>query len=92
MSGENSAVSSRVQRAPTARQDQATARISRISARRAPTGHIQGERHHRARLSDAEVAEMRELHEQAEIGYKTLSKMFNCPKSTARDICQYLTR
>lgn len=92
MSGENTAVSSRVQRAPTARQDERSARISRISARRAPTGHIQGEQHHRAKLTDAEVAEMRELHEQAEIGYKTLGKMFNCPKGTARNICQYLTR
>jgi len=51
-----------------------------------------GETHHRAKLSDDQVDRMRELHEEQGVGYRTLAKMFDVSKSTARDICQYKIR
>lgn len=51
-----------------------------------------GESHHRAKLTDEQVDEMRELHEEQGIGYRTLAKQFNVSKRTVRDIVQYKTR
>lgn len=51
-----------------------------------------GETHHRAKLTDAQVDEMRDLHEDDGVGYRTLAKRFNVSKSTVRDICNYRTR
>jgi DNA invertase Pin-like site-specific DNA recombinase len=51
-----------------------------------------GESHHRAKLTDAQVDEMRELHEEHSVGYRTLAKRFNVSKRTVRDIVQYKTR
>lgn len=51
-----------------------------------------GESHHRAKLTDEQVDQMRELHEEQGIGYRTLAKQFNVSKRTVRDIVQYKTR
>lgn len=51
-----------------------------------------GESHHRAKLTDEQVDQMRELHEEQGVGYRTLAKQFNVSKRTVRDIVQYKTR
>lgn len=56
------------------------------------TGHRVGEHHGKARLSDAQVREMRAAHVPYVVGYETLARMFGCAVSTARDICTYRTR
>ena len=55
------------------------------------TGHRVSQHHPRAKLSDAEVKEMR-THHAAGIGYARLAKHYRCGISTARDICTYRTR
>lgn len=59
---------------------------------RAPSGHRCGEHHQKAKLTDAQVSEMRKLHQSGKAGYRNLAKMFGCGQSTARDICDYRTR
>ena len=59
---------------------------------RSITGHRCGESHQRAKLTDAQVKEMRRLNESGEAGYRKLSAMFDCGQSTARDVCTYRTR
>jgi hypothetical protein len=54
--------------------------------------HPHGETHYRARLSDAQVREMRDLHLRTRKGYESLAKIFGCGTSTARDICTGRTR
>jgi hypothetical protein len=54
--------------------------------------HVKGENHYKARLSDKDVREMRELHRRAKKGYETLALIFGCGASTARDICTKRTR
>lgn len=49
-------------------------------------------KHHRAKLTDKQVAEMRNQHLAYVVGYETLAKRFGCGVSTARDICTYRTR
>jgi hypothetical protein len=48
--------------------------------------------HHRAKLTDEQVREIRKAHLAYVIGYETLAKLFNCGVSTIRDICTYRTR
>ncbi|MBK8810783.1 MAG: hypothetical protein IPN69_08650 [Acidobacteria bacterium] len=66
--------------------------------RRNHTGCVVGEQHHRAKLSDAQVAQMREAYAIGKaqsgnrFGYGTLAARFGCGASTARDICTYRTR
>jgi len=48
--------------------------------------------HHRAKLTDDQVREMRQKHLAYVVGYETLAKQFKCGISTARDICTYRTR
>ena len=55
-------------------------------------GHPSGESHYKARLTDKDVREMRELHRRAKKGYETLALIFGCGASTARDICTGRTR
>lgn len=55
------------------------------------TGHRIGEKHQRAKLSDAKVRDMRAAHARG-VGYKRLAKINQCSVSTARDICTYRTR
>lgn len=55
------------------------------------TGHRVGEHHQRARLSDAQVIDMRRDHAHG-MGYIRLSMKYDCGVSTARDIVNYWTR
>jgi hypothetical protein len=48
--------------------------------------------HHKAKLTTAEVIDMRKQHLAYVVGYVTLAKRFKCGVSTARDICTYRTR
>ena len=59
---------------------------------RSITGHRCGESHQRAKLTDAQVIEMRRLHASGELGYRKLASLFGCGQSTVRDICTYRTR
>jgi hypothetical protein len=45
-----------------------------------------GENHHRAKLTDHEVEQMRQLHAEGH-GYGKLAKMFDVSKSHARNLC-----
>lgn len=56
------------------------------------TGHRVGEHHHRAKLSDAQVAEMRAIRQRHGTSYANLAAIFNCGESTARDIVKHWTR
>ena len=61
------------------------------------TGHRCGERHHRAKLTDSQVREMRTIYAEWKVkrlrrGYSTLAAMFGCGVSTARDIITLRTR
>lgn len=56
-----------------------------------------GAAHHNARLTDAQVIDMRDLYEEwkeanSPKGYGALAEIFGCGVSTARDIVQYKTR
>ena len=51
-----------------------------------------GERHHRARLTDQDVRLLRALHEEWGIGYLALSRKFDAPVRTVRDVCGYRRR
>lgn len=48
--------------------------------------------HHRAKLTDDQVRQMRAEHKPWVVGYETLADKYNCGVSTARDICTYRTR
>lgn len=56
------------------------------------TGHRVGEWHQKARLTDAQVVEMRHLRQRHGMSYKALAERFGCGVSTARDIVNYWTR
>ena len=56
------------------------------------TKHRRGEAHFRAKLTDAEVRDMRKRHNQEGWGYGRCARAFNCGVSTARDIITYRTR
>lgn len=56
-----------------------------------------GEKHGKAKLSDAEVERMRQMYEERkalfpQFGYGTLARLFGCSQWTARDIVTYRTR
>jgi len=59
---------------------------------RAPTGHRCGECHQKAVLSDAQVRDMRHDRERHGMSYARLGMKYGCGTSTARDICNYVTR
>lgn len=56
------------------------------------SGHVVGEDHPAAVLSDAQVDEMRDLHEDQRWGYKRLARRFRCSPSTVRAIVTYRHR
>jgi DNA invertase Pin-like site-specific DNA recombinase len=51
-----------------------------------------GATHHNARIPDAVVARIRDLHEAHGYGYRRLAKMFNLNRSTVQKICNYERR
>ena len=63
-----------------------------MAIHRAPSGHRCGESHYRARLTDAQVREIRLLSSRHGYGYRVLSQMYRCGQSTIRDIVTYRTR
>lgn len=48
--------------------------------------------HHRAKLTDEQVREMRRLYASGTVGYKILARVFRCSEWTVRDIVKYWTR
>jgi len=61
---------------------------------KAAPGYPHGEKHHRAKLTDAQVSEIRALNQLkvGRKGYRLLATIFSCGESTVRDICTYRTR
>lgn len=51
-----------------------------------------GETHPNAKLTDAQVDEMRDLHEHQRWTYDRLAEHFGCPKATVQKICTYARR
>jgi len=51
-----------------------------------------GEDHQRAKLTDAQVELMRDMHENQGVGYKRLARIFGVSPSHVRHICQYRKR
>ena len=51
-----------------------------------------GEAHHKVKLSDADVALIRELHEEFGLGYRALGTKFGVSRQTIRSIVTYRTR
>lgn len=62
-----------------------------VPIKRNHTGHRVGQCHQRARLTDAQVREMRALHGPG-WGYVRLARHFGCGVSTVRDIVTFATR
>lgn len=56
------------------------------------TGHRVGECHQRAKLSDAQVRNMRNAHEQLGMSRAEVADQFKVSYWTARDILTYTTR
>lgn len=59
--------------------------------RRNHTGHRVGEDHHRAKLTDEQVSEIRARY-PAVRSYRKLAELYGCGESTVRDIVLYRTR
>lgn len=55
-------------------------------------GYRVGQDHHRAKLTDAQVAAMRVLRKTKGATYRQLAAQFKCSMWTARDIVDYRTR
>jgi hypothetical protein len=47
--------------------------------------------HHRAKLSDEQVREIRRLHATGNVGYRILARVFGISQWTVRDIVKYWT-
>lgn len=65
--------------------------------RRNALGYRVGQDHQKAKLTDAQVKDMRQLYQSwkaagSRKGYSTLAEIFKCGESTARDIVTYRTR
>lgn len=55
------------------------------------SGRVIGQTHHKAKLTDADVERIRDLHAEG-YGYKRLAKMFDAPRDTIRHIVLCRTR
>lgn len=55
-------------------------------------GYLVGEYHHRARLSDDQVEQLRSTREEKGTSYAELAKMFGISKSSVRDLVTYQRR
>lgn len=55
-------------------------------------GRRAGGTHHRARLTDEQVEEIRCLHETGMVGYRSLAKQYGVSRSCIQRICNYETR
>lgn len=63
-----------------------------MSIKRNHLGYRIGEGHHRAKLTDEQVAKMRRMYRPRIVGYATLAREFGCSEATAADIVNYRTR
>jgi len=63
-----------------------------MSGARNHTGHRIGAWHQRAKLTTEQVRAMRADHANGKGGYKVLADRYGCGVSTARDICNFVTR
>lgn len=59
---------------------------------RAPTGHICGQSHYRARLSDEQVKNLRADYKPFVFSIQKCADKYRCGFSTARDIIYFATR
>jgi hypothetical protein len=48
--------------------------------------------HHRAKLTNDQVREIRRLYATGTLSYRNLARVFKCGEATVRDIVQYRTR
>lgn len=55
-------------------------------------GYRIGFSHHNARVPDDVIDKIRDMHEDQNIGYRKLAKIFNLPRSTIQKICTYSRR
>lgn len=55
-------------------------------------GYPIGESHHKARLSDAQVEQIRDLYEEGLMSYRAIARIFDCSRNTIKDICKYRRR
>jgi DNA invertase Pin-like site-specific DNA recombinase len=55
-------------------------------------GYRIGASHHNARLPDEVIDKIRDMHEDKEVGYRKLAKIFDIPLSTIKKICKYERR
>lgn len=55
-------------------------------------GYLIGETHPKAKLSDAEVNRMRDMHEKLGVSERRIAVVFSVSRRTVRDILQYRTR
>lgn len=55
-------------------------------------GNALGEYHHRAKLSDEEVEQIRDLHDAGVMGYKRLARVYDVSPVTIRDVVTYRSR
>ena len=55
-------------------------------------GYRVGESHPKAKLSDAQVEQIRSLYEEGFVSYRTLAKWFGVPRTTVSSICNYTRR
>jgi hypothetical protein len=62
------------------------------STNRTKHHQLSGPAHPRAKLTTAQVDEMRDIYESGGVGYGYLAEIFGCGISTARDIVKYRTR
>lgn len=66
------------------------ARAPRATCSRPPDNV--GQRHHKARLTDAEVEQLRRMHEDEGISLRKLAAIFEVPWQTVQSICCGRTR
>jgi DNA invertase Pin-like site-specific DNA recombinase len=55
-------------------------------------GYRIGESHPRAKLTDAQVDQIRNLFEEGFVGYRALARFFGVPRTTIASICRYERR
>lgn len=69
-----------------------TAPAQRVpEVRRTEQGYRCGESHHRCRISDEQVAQMRRLHEEG-MGYRRIAIVMDLAVTSVRKICSYQRR
>jgi len=68
------------------------ARVVTLRVPVSDTGHVVGEHHHRARLSDSVITYLRDLHEYQGLGAKAIAGFTGHPLGTVRKVIYYQRR